>query len=167
MLNVSSPLRGEMFTARPYLMARLRRSRTLCCAPTERGNKSSLESYKHLAPTEPSSNRVGGGRLCPPHLRPSFPYRYRTLKRFAFSSSLHASYAISVRRASVLPAASFRFHLAMDSLAVRLTIPPVGFVGDFHSLVSAPCRAHKNKSASATWKPRSHLLLSTWDRTRS
>jgi hypothetical protein len=33
----------------------------------------------------------------------------------------------------------------MDTLAVRLTIPPVGFVGDFHSLVSAPCRAHKGK----------------------
>ena len=42
-------------------------------------------------------------------------------------------------------AASFRFHLAMDTLAVRLTIPPVGFVGDFHSLVSAPCRAHEEK----------------------
>ena len=84
-------------------------------------------------------------RLCPPHLRPSFPYRYRTLKTFAFSSSLHASYAISVRRASALPAASFRFHLTMDTLAVRLTVPPVGSVGDFHSLVSAPCRAHKVK----------------------
>jgi hypothetical protein len=58
---------------------------------------------------------------------------------------LHASYAISVRRASALPAASFRFHLAMDTLAVRLTVPPVGSVGDFHSLVSAPCRAHKMK----------------------
>jgi hypothetical protein len=42
-----------------------------------------------------------------------------------------------------LPAASFRFHLAMDTLADQLTIPPVGFVGDFHSLVRAPCRAHK------------------------
>src|SRR5204863_7106405 len=76
----------------------------------------------------------------------SFPYRYWTLNLFAFSSSLHASYAISVRRASVLPAASFRFHLAMDTLAVRLTVPPVGSVGDFHSLVSAPCRAHKGES---------------------
>src|SRR5437868_14435374 len=84
-------------------------------------------------------------RLCPPHIRPSFPYRYWTLKILAFSSSLHASYAISVRRASVLPAASFRFHLAMDTLAVQLTIPPVGFVGDFHSLVNAPCRAHKKE----------------------
>src|SRR5882672_12476573 len=81
----------------------------------------------------------------PPHLRPSFPYRYRTLKIVACSSSLHASYAISVRRASVLPAASFRFHLTMDTLALRLTIPPVGFVGDFHSLVRAPCRAHNEQ----------------------
>jgi hypothetical protein len=68
------------------------------------------------------------------------------LKILAFSSSLHASYAISVRQTSALPAASFRFHLAMDTLAVQLTIPPVGFVGDFHSQVSAPCRAHQNKS---------------------
>jgi hypothetical protein len=33
----------------------------------------------------------------------------------------------------------------MDTLAVQLTIPPVGFVGDFHSQVSAPCRAHQMK----------------------
>jgi len=87
-------------------------------------------------------------RLCPPHLRTSFPYRYRTLKINASSSSLHASYAISVRQTSVLPAASFRFHLAMDTLAVQLTIPPVGFVGDFHSQVSAPCRAHIEKGTA-------------------
>src|SRR6266849_328402 len=75
----------------------------------------------------------------------SFPYRYRTLSLLALSSSLHASYAISVRRTSALPAASFRFHLTMDTLAVRLTVPPVGSVGDFHSQVSAPCRAHEKK----------------------
>jgi len=63
----------------------------------------------------------------------------------AFSSSFAASYAVSVRRASVLPAASSGFHLAMDTLAVRLTIPPAGFVEDFHLRVSAPCRAHKQK----------------------
>jgi hypothetical protein len=34
----------------------------------------------------------------------------------------------------------------MDTLAVRLTIPPVGFVGDFHSQVRAPCRAHTQES---------------------
>src|SRR6266699_4037821 len=88
-------------------------------------------------------NAPSPSRLCPPHLCTSFPDRYWTLKILASSSSLHASYAISVRRTSALPAASFRFHLAMDTLAVRLTIPAVGFVGDFHSQVTAPCRAHK------------------------
>src|SRR6266704_2307612 len=121
-------------------------------------------------------NALSPSRLCPPHIRTSFPYRYRTLKIFASSSSLHASYAISVRRASVLPAASFRFHLAMDTLAVRLTIPPVGFVGDFHSLVRAPCRAHKIKpprnlataelvlKAWATLSGRLKLKLGQWNR---
>ena len=81
-------------------------------------------------------------RLCPPHIRPCLPYRYWTLKIYAFSSGMTASYAISVRRASALPAASFRFHLAMDTLAVRLTVPPVGSVEDLHLQVNAPCRAH-------------------------
>src|SRR5690606_16688354 len=46
---------------------------------------------------------------------------------------------------SALPAASFRSHLAMDTLAVRLTLPLVGHVENFHLQVSAPCRAHKRK----------------------
>jgi hypothetical protein len=37
-----------------------------------------------------------------------------------------ASYAVPVRRAGTLPTASFRFHLAMDTLAVQLTIPVIG-----------------------------------------
>ena len=82
-------------------------------------------------------------RLCPPHIRQDFPCRYRTLSLLALSSSLAASYAISVRQASVLPAASSGFHLAMDTLAVRLTIPPAGLVEDFHLQVNAPCRAHQ------------------------
>jgi len=94
-------------------------------------------------------------RLCPPHIRQDFPCRYRTLKIFAFSSSLAASYAIPVRQASVLLTASFRFHLAMDTLAVRLTIPPAGVVEDFHLQVNAPCRAHKKKNS----KPEGLLFL--------
>ena len=54
-------------------------------------------------------------------------------------------YAISVRQASVLPAASFRSCFAAGTLAVRLTVPLAGSVRDFHSQVSAPCRAHKRK----------------------
>ena len=42
-------------------------------------------------------------------------------------------YAIPLRQASALPAASFRFHLAMDTLAVRLTVPLAGSVRNFHS----------------------------------
>ena len=37
-----------------------------------------------------------------------------------------ASYTVPVRRAGTLPTASFRFHLAMDTLAVQLTIPVIG-----------------------------------------
>ena len=46
-----------------------------------------------------------------------------------------ASYVISVRQASALPAASFRFHLTMDTIAVRLTFPLPGPVGDLTSAV--------------------------------
>jgi len=60
----------------------------------------------------------------------------------AFSSDMAALYAIPVRRASVLPAASFRFSLATDTLAVRLMVPAVGSIEDFHLQVGVPCRAH-------------------------
>jgi hypothetical protein len=33
----------------------------------------------------------------------------------------------------------------MDTLAVRLTVPLAGSVRNFHSQVSAPCRAHQIK----------------------
>src|SRR5690606_23523208 len=57
-------------------------------------------------------------------------------------------YPLRVPRTSALPAASFRSHLAMDTLAVRLTLPLVGHVENFHLQVSAPCRAHKEKGAA-------------------
>jgi hypothetical protein len=52
-------------------------------------------------------------------------------------------YAVSVRQTSVLLTASFRFHLAMDTLAVRLAVPLAGPALDFNQQVSAPCRAHQ------------------------
>ena len=58
-------------------------------------------------------------------------------------------YAVSVRQTSVLPAASFGFHLAMDTLAVRLALPLAGCALDFNQQVSAPCRAHKTKALPA------------------
>jgi hypothetical protein len=86
-------------------------------------------------------------------MRPCFPYRYRTLKIFAFSSNITASYAISVRRASALPAASFRSHLVVGTLAVRPTLPPVGCAEDLHLQVDAPCRAHNEKAAGSAELP--------------
>ena len=71
--------------------------------------------------------------------------KYWTLSLFALLSLVFASYVISVRRTSVLPAASSRFHLTVDTLAVQLTVPPAGAVRDFHPQVSAPCRAHESK----------------------
>ena len=86
-------------------------------------------------------------RLCLSHLRSRLPCRYWTSKRLAFSSDVYASYVLPVRQASVLPSASFRFHLTVDTLAVRLMIPPAGVIGVLHSLASAPCRAHQDKNA--------------------
>ena len=85
-------------------------------------------------------------RLCLSHLRSRLPCRYWTLKIFAFSSDVHASYVPPVRQASVSPSASFRFHLTVDTLAVRLMIPPAGVIGVLHSLATAPCRAHKREN---------------------
>ena len=87
-------------------------------------------------------------RLCLAHIRLCLPCRYWTLKIYAFSSDTDASYVLSVRQASALPAASFGFRLATDTLAVQLMIPPAGVIGVFHSLVSAPCRAHEEKGLS-------------------
>lgn len=57
--------------------------------------------------------------LYPPHIQPDLPGKYRTFENLASSSSLNASYVVSVRRVSALPSASFRFHLTVNTLAVR------------------------------------------------
>jgi len=62
------------------------------------------------------------------------------LKIFAFSSGKPAAYTISARQAGGLPAASFRLHLAMDALAVRLPVPPAGSIEDLHFQAAHPRR---------------------------
>ena len=68
----------------------------------------------------------------PPHLRD----RVRVVWDFDLCCSLDRSappsYAISGRRLGTLPAASFRSHLTMGTLAVRLTLPTTKRVVDFH-----------------------------------
>jgi hypothetical protein len=91
-------------------------------------------------------NALTPSHLYLPHLQLCFPGKFRTFEIFASLSSMTASYVIPVRQVSALPSASFRFHLTMDTLAVQLTIPLTGLVGDLHSQVSAPCRAHKREN---------------------
>lgn len=43
---------------------------------------------------------------------------------FTLSSVTSASHALPVRRTNVLPMTSFGLHLAMDTLAIRLAVPP-------------------------------------------
>ena len=49
-------------------------------------------------------------------------------------------YPLRVPRTSVLPSASFRSPVTRGTLAVQLTLPPVGRVKDFHLQVSVPAR---------------------------
>jgi hypothetical protein len=51
---------------------------------------------------------------------------------------LRRLYPLPVRQASILPAASFRFRLTTDTLAVQLTFPLAGYVEDFHLQVVFP-----------------------------
>src|SRR6185369_2838536 len=78
-----------------------------------------------------------------------------------------ASYAIPVRRARTLPAASFRFRVTPDTLAVRLTVPVIrvrrGLAPPSHESATtadsmvlahhAPCRAHTKKRGEHSVRP--------------
>ncbi len=48
-----------------------------------------------------------------------------------------ASYLVFVHQTEILPTTSFRFHLAMDTLAVQLVVPTTKPTADFHRLVIA------------------------------
>ena len=62
-----------------------------------------------------------------------------------------ALYAISVRRLGTLPAASFRFRLTADTLAVRLTLPTTKRVVDFHH--QAIAHGGRTKKPSKAFQP--------------
>jgi hypothetical protein len=64
-----------------------------------------------------------------------------------------ALYAVPVRRPGTLPSASFRFHLAVDTLAVQLTLPTAIYVADFHRQVTAHA-GHTKETAKQFQQPR-------------
>ena len=77
-------------------------------------------------------------RLCLSDIRHGVPYKFRASQIFACSPRRAASYPLPVRQASTLLSASFRFHHAMDTLAVQLTLPLAGCVEDLHLQVILP-----------------------------
>ena len=75
-----------------------------------------------------------------------------------------ASYVISVRRTKSLPTASFRFHLTMDTLAVRLyTSSLPRRVRDFHPLERAHGAQTKNRRHGfSPTPPAGFIVLCVW-----
>ena len=73
-------------------------------------------------------------------------YSYWTSASFAALSVQRASYVISVRQTRVLSTASFRFHLAMDTLAFNYTLTTAGRIRDLHPLEFAHAGQTKKTS---------------------
>ena len=76
------------------------------------------------------------------------PYSYWALTCNA-ALPTYSAFMISVRQASDLPPASFRFPVTWDTLALGYILPAVGRIRDFHPLKHAPAgRTSKRREAS-------------------
>jgi len=78
-----------------------------------------------------------------PWLLNMLPYSYWALTCLAVLPT-YSAFMISVRQASDLPPASFRFPVTQDTLALGYILPAVGRIGDFHPLKHAPAGRTKN-----------------------
>ena len=63
--------------------------------------------FSEKKPEISPGNSLTPPHLCPPYILQYFPYKFRALKILAFLPSIVAFYTIPVRRANVLPSASF------------------------------------------------------------
>ena len=82
-----------------------------------------------------------------PWLLNMLPYSYWALTCLAILPT-YSAFMISVRQASDLPPASFRFPVTQDTLALGYILPAVGRIGDFHPLKHAPAgRTEKTEAA--------------------
>ena len=72
-----------------------------------------------------------------PWLLNMLPYSYWALTCNA-ALPTYSAFMISVRQASDLPPASFRFPVTRDTLALGYILPAVGRIRDFHPLKHAP-----------------------------
>ena len=93
-----------------------------------------------------------------PHLSRMIPCSYWASACQAVLPSCETLYVVSVRQARGLPVvslfphpASFRFHLAVDTLAFGYTLPATGRVRDFHP--SETCAAGRTHEKAPAEKP--------------
>ena len=93
-----------------------------------------------------------------PWLLNMLPYSYWALTCLAVLPT-YSAFMISVRQASDLPPASFRFPVTQDTLALGYILPAVGRIGDFHPLKHAPAGRTKKTPATAEAVPGSFMIL--------
>lgn len=79
-----------------------------------------------------------------PWLLNMLPYSYWALTCLA-ALPTYSAFMISVRQASDLPPASFRFPVTWDTLALGYILPAVGRIRDFHPLKHAPAGRTKKR----------------------
>ena len=90
-----------------------------------------------------------------PWLLNMLPYSYWALTCLAVLPT-YSAFMVSVRQASDLPPASFRFPVTQDTLALGYILPAVGRIRDFHPLKHAP--AGRTKKSEPEQKIRFALL---------
>ena len=112
-----------------------------------------LPLLKHTAQTSPGTTRFFLS-IHPLHLPYMIPCSYRASACKAVLPSCMAFYVISVRQTRDLPVvslfphpASFRFHLAMDTLAFGYILPTTGRIRDLHPLETCAAGRTLNKEA--------------------
>ena len=109
-----------------------------------------LPLSRHSAQTSPGTTRFFLS-IHPLHLPYMIPCSYRASACKAVLPSCIAFYVISVRQTGDLPVvslfphpASFRFHLAMDTLTFGYILPTTGRIRDLHPLET--CAAGRTSS---------------------
>ena len=116
-----------------------------------------LPLSRHSAQTSPGTTRFFLS-IHPLHLPYMIPCSYRASACKAVLPSCMAFYVISVRQTGDLPVvslfphpASFRFHLAMDTLTFGYILPTTGRIRDLHPLET--CAAGRTQLESPSSFP--------------
>ena len=92
-----------------------------------------------------------------PWLLNMLPYSYWALTCLAVLPT-YSAFMVSVRQASDLPPASFRFPVTQDTLALGYILPAVGRIRDFHPLKHAPAGRTKMWSALCMTQSTDHII---------